>query len=106
MNTPRLFSPLPEKFAVGGGVNSCANINSGNLQNNNILTMKKDYSEDFLGWAGDCVKIVDKLSGASVPFVLNAPQRRVLAVLERQRLAGRPIRLIMLKARQWGGSVL
>lgn len=68
--------------------------------------MEKDYSEDFLSWAEDCVKIVDKLSGASVPFVPNAPQRRVFDVMERQRRAGRPIRLIMLKARQWGGSTL
>ena len=39
-------------------------------------------------------------------MVLNVPQRRVLAVLEQQRLAGEPLRLVLLKARQWGGSTL
>jgi hypothetical protein len=62
--------------------------------------------DDFEWWAAHCVKIKDKLSGRLVPFVLNRPQRRVLALLEEQRRAGRPIRLIMLKARQWGGSTL
>lgn len=61
---------------------------------------------DFEYWAAKCVKIKDKLTGRDVPFVLNRPQRRVLGVLEKQRLAGRPLRLIMLKARQWGGSTL
>lgn len=61
---------------------------------------------DFEFWAWRCVSITHKLTGALVPFALNAPQRRVLAELERQRLAALPIRLILLKARQWGGSTL
>ena len=65
-----------------------------------------DYSENFEQWGADCVKIHDKLTGQSVPFRLNAPQRRVAAIMEGQRRAGKPIRLIMLKARQWGGSTL
>lgn len=65
-----------------------------------------DYREDFAAWCKDCVMITDKESGARVPFALNAPQRRVAGILERQRREGRPIRLIMLKARQWGGSTL
>lgn len=65
-----------------------------------------DYSHNFTAWCRDCVTITDRLSGAPVPFILNTPQRRVLRTLEHQRLQGRPIRLIMLKARQWGGSTL
>ncbi len=65
-----------------------------------------DYSKDFEKWALDCVRIRHKLTGQMVAWELNAPQRRVLGVMERQRLAGRPIRLILLKARQWGGSTL
>ena len=61
---------------------------------------------DFEFWAWRCVRIRHKLTGRDVPFVLNRPQRRVLAVLEEQRLAGQPIRGIILKARQWGGSTL
>lgn len=40
------------------------------------------------------------------PFILNYPQRIVLEMLEEMRLKGEPIRLIILKARQWGGSTL
>jgi len=64
------------------------------------------YTEDFALWCRECVTVTDKLTSLPVPFILNAPQRRVLGELERQRRASRPIRLIMLKARQWGGSTL
>ena len=67
---------------------------------------EKDYLENFELWAEECVHITDKLTGREVPFRLNAPQRRVLSILEEQRRAGKPIRIIMLKARQWGGSTL
>lgn len=64
------------------------------------------FTEDFALWCRECVKVSDSLTGLPVPFILNSPQRRVLGELERQRRAGRPIRLILLKARQWGGSTL
>ena len=51
-------------------------------------------------------KIQDKMSGQMKPFNLNYPQRLVLAELEDMRLKSEPIRLIILKARQWGGSTL
>lgn len=62
--------------------------------------------EDFELWAARCVTIRHKLTGRLEPLRLNAPQRRVVAALEEQRRAGRPIRLILLKARQWGGSTV
>ena len=61
---------------------------------------------DFEFWCARCVTIKDKTSARNIPFTLNAPQRRVLAMLEEMRTANLPIRLIMLKARQWGGSTL
>lgn len=61
---------------------------------------------DFEYWAVTCVRIKDKQSGRLVPLRLNRPQRRVLAMMERKRCAGEPVRVIMLKARQWGGSTL
>lgn len=64
------------------------------------------YMEDFPRWCEECVTVIDKLTGAPVPFRLNAPQRRVATVMEGQRRQGKPIRLILLKARQWGGSTL
>ena len=62
--------------------------------------------DDFEFWCARCVTIKDKQSGRNVPFVLNRPQRRLLAVMEEQRVAGKPVRVILLKARQWGGSTL
>lgn len=61
---------------------------------------------DFEYWCATCVTILDKISSRLERLRLNRPQRRVLQVLEDQRLAGKPLRLIMLKARQWGGSTL
>lgn len=61
---------------------------------------------DFEYWAAVAVRIRDKRSGRRVPFVLNRAQRRVLRQLESMRTARKPIRIIMLKARQWGGSTL
>lgn len=61
---------------------------------------------DFEYWCATCATIRDKVTGRNVKLHLNAPQRRVLAELERQRLLGQGIRLILLKARQWGGSTL
>lgn len=64
------------------------------------------YKENFEKWCEDCVKISDKLTGCSVPFRLNSAQKKVLNVMEEMRRTGKPIRLILLKARQWGGSTL
>lgn len=61
---------------------------------------------DFEYWCAECVKIKHKTHGEQVAFVLNRPQRRVLGVLEDARCSGEPIRMILLKARQWGGSTL
>lgn len=59
---------------------------------------------DFPYWAAKYVKIKRKGGGDDVPFSLNRPQRKFVEKLEKIRVAGRPIRLILLKARQWGGS--
>lgn len=67
--------------------------------------MNKQF-DNFEVWARQCVRITDKLTGRTVPFILNRPQKRVLGELEAMRRAGKPIRLIMLKSRQWGGSTL
>lgn len=63
-------------------------------------------TQDFEFWAFTCAKIQDKKSKQLIPFKLNRPQRRYLARLEKMRVAGVPIRMIVLKARQWGGSTL
>lgn len=64
------------------------------------------FRYDFPFWAVSCVVITDKMTSSDIPFRLNRPQRRLVELLEAERRAGRPLRLIMLKARQWGGSTL
>lgn len=71
-----------------------------------ILWERLRCRHDFEYWAARCVRIKDKNSGRDTPLILNAAQRRMLELLERQRLSGQPIRMILLKARQWGGSTL
>lgn len=61
---------------------------------------------DFEFWAAMFVEIKDKQSDSDIPFVLNRPQRRLLAAFEQMREQEKPIRVILLKARQWGGSTL
>ena len=59
---------------------------------------------DFAFWAYTYVRIKNKQGGEDIPFLLNRPQRRLVANLERMRLGRKPIRLVLLKSRQWGGS--
>ena len=53
-----------------------------------------------------CFTIKHKKTGKNVRFRLNYAQIILLEELEAMRRANQPIRLILLKARQWGGSTL
>lgn len=59
---------------------------------------------DFAFWAAFYVLIKNKGGGEDVHFRLNRPQRKLIMRYERMRTKNKPIRLILLKARQWGGS--
>lgn len=59
---------------------------------------------DFPFWAAMFAYIKRKGGGTDVLFRLNRPQRRLITRFEKMRKAGKPIRLVLLKARQWGGS--
>ena len=59
---------------------------------------------DFCFWAAVFVYIKPKGGGDDIRFRLNRPQRKLIATFERMRIAGKPIRIVLLKARQWGGS--
>lgn len=61
-------------------------------------------ANDFAYWAATRGRIKNKHGGDDIPFRLNYAQRRLVDALEKMRKGGRPIRLILLKARQWGGS--
>ena len=61
---------------------------------------------DFEFWAYQLAVISEKGGGKDIPFLLNRAQRIYLKELETLRLEGKPIDIILLKARQWGGSTL
>ena len=62
------------------------------------------HKYDFVFWAFFCIWIKHKKLKKRVRFTLNLPQLMVLSKCEEMRAAGKPISLIILKARQWGGS--
>ena len=61
---------------------------------------------DFAFWAAVFVYIKRKGGGEDILFRLSRPQRRFVERLERLRKTGKPIRIVLLKARQWGGSTV
>lgn len=61
-------------------------------------------SYDFAFWAALYVYIKNKGGGDDVLFRLTRPQRKFVERLEKLRKANKPIRIVLLKARQWGGS--
>ena len=62
------------------------------------------FKHDFPFWTATLVYIHNKDAGKDVLFRLWYPQRILVSRFEAKRKAGEPIRLILLKARQWGGS--
>lgn len=61
---------------------------------------------DFPFYAYAYNQIKNKDGGKNIHFRLSYPQRYFLSVLEKMRLENKPIRAILLKSRQWGGSTL
>jgi hypothetical protein len=61
---------------------------------------------DYEFWAATCAKIQDKETKKIIPFILNRPQRKLLHAIIKMYEAHVPVRIIICKARQWGGSTL
>lgn len=102
----RVATPLPD-MPVAWVPRTMADDPAFQLVQADPLAWKRlRFRHDFPYWCVECVKIKPKLGFIDEPFVLNRPQLKLLAALEADRLAGRPIRVILLKARQWGGSTL
>lgn len=79
------------------------NLDSGAVQEA-ITRLRFKY--DFEYWAATCATIFDKTTGQEVKFRLRKAQRKLLKVLVETAFALKPIRVILVKARQWGGSTL
>lgn len=61
---------------------------------------------DFAYWAAKYIYIKRRGGGDDVTLRLTYPQRKFVNCLEQRRLARKPIRIVLLKARQWGGSTV
>lgn len=72
------------------------------LIDENLINIRFRYDFEFCCAA--TLKIQDKETKQMITFVLNEGQRILIGEYERQRLAGVPIRVLLVKARQWGGS--
>lgn len=90
--TPVMWLPLEMKEPLAG-------FRGGNDEFDRLRSLF-----DFPFWAARCVRIKMKGGGGEAPFILNRPQRKLVGALEEMRRNSLPIRLILLKARQWGGS--
>jgi len=106
-------SPFAYDLCNTGGFQKYSNLSSMPLADINMLFTQERFKHDFEYWAIETIKIKPKKEDGSkedllsvIPFLLNNPQRKTLMALEKMRLAGVPIRIIILKARQWGGSTL
>ncbi len=96
--------PLVTKLMDAGSFTRAAGFSDAEKQRLEESFNRLRILHDFPYWAACYVRIKCKGGGEDVKFILNRPQRRFVEALERERLAERPIRLILLKARQWGGS--
>lgn len=78
-----------------------------NAENRKIVVryiIQARIKHDVYYWFASYVIIKNKKGGKNIPFILTKPQIKLVMAFEKMRKAGMPIRLILLKARQWGGS--
>lgn len=105
MRLPIEMETLPEVKALMSGL-SLTLVFPGSLENARRRWFRLRCRYDFPFWAFKTVRIKCKGDGTikDGPFLLNAPQRKLIGVFEKMREEGRPIRVVLVKARQWGGS--
>ncbi len=101
---PIAMQQLPEVKALMAG-KSLTEAFPGSIENARRRWFELRCRYDFPFWAFKCIKIKQKEGGGlDIPFLLNAPQRKLIGEFEKMREEERPIRIILVKARQWGGS--
>lgn len=101
-----LVTMLRERGSVDGFLTTDLGVEPTDNERHKVVDqlVRVRCRHDFPFWAAVFVYIKNKGGGSDVLFRLTRPQRRFVEKLESLRLAKKPIRLILLKARQWGGS--
>ncbi len=108
LDTPDIRLPadmksIPEVKAMLAG-KALTQVFPGSIENARQRWFELRCRHDFPFWAFKCIRIKKKDGGADIPFLLNAPQRKLVGEFEKLREEGKPIRIVLVKARQWGGS--
>lgn len=75
-------------------------------KNEQVLEIIKVVAADFYLFAERNLQILDKLSGAIVPFKMNWAQKKLVDTVLDDIAHNRPVRYIILKARQMGFSTV
>lgn len=86
----------------------CKSMNLGPEQVDEFIDgiHKERMKHDYEFFAYNCQKVEDKITKQVIPFRLRYSQRKIVAELEKQRVAGIPVRLNIPKSRQFGSSTL
>jgi hypothetical protein len=66
--------------------------------------LRERAKHDFYFHSYMYARIKNKDGGEDIPFLLRPAQVKLVKLMEKMRLRKKPIRIILLKARQWGGS--
>ena len=94
------------KYGIRGFIEDVLHAEYNEMEREKVINQftRIRYKYDFAFWAAMIVYIKNKGGGDDVLFVLTRPQRKFVTKLEQMRKARLPIRIVLLKARQWGGS--
>ena len=113
MNLPvtMLDNGLVKKITGAGSINTFCMKRYGECRPETREKVIREFirvrcRHDFPFYAYAYNEIKNKDGGPNIHFKLSYPQRYFLAFLEEMRLSDMPIRVILLKSRQWGGSTL
>lgn len=101
-----LVRQLVEAGSIKKFLTDCMGVEYNDEDKEKVLSqyIRIRNKHDFAFWCAMYAYIKRKGGGDDILFKLNRPQRKLIERFEKKRLAGKPIRLILLKARQWGGS--
>lgn len=69
-----------------------------------VVLFAKSCRAAFVYFAEHCLKVKDHNSSLIVPFILNKPQRILHAIAEKQKAEKGFVRILLDKARRFGGS--
>ena len=72
--------------------------------NNDSIERALRYREDFQAFAAECLSVRDHDSQQIRPFILNRPQQILHKIVEKQMAEIGHVRIILDKARRFGGS--